>query len=188
MKEQDKSRVISSVHTILEAIEGKPLRKELLETPDRVYRALEEMLDGYNVSIPDLFTSFDDEGHDQIVIAKDIPFFSTCEHHLILFSGRAHIAYLPKDKVIGASKLPRILYAYSRRLQLQERITRQVADAIMQYLEPLGVTVILEGKHGCISCRGVKSDCSFVTSIMLGVFRDERTIRMEVLSLLGLRS
>ena len=181
------SHITTLTYELLCEIEGRPLRPELEETPDRVARALEELLDGYQTNIPDLFTSFDGEGQDQIVIAKDIPFFSICEHHLLIFSGKAHIAYLPRDKVLGASKLPRILYAFSHRLQLQERIARQVADAIMQYLEPHGVAVILEAKHDCIVCRGVKSDCSFVTSVMLGTFRDNQSTRLEVLSLLGLR-
>lgn len=183
----DKTNVTAYIHGLLREIEGPELRPQLEETPDRVYRALGELLDGYSISIPELFTSFDDEGHDQIVIAKDIPFHSICEHHLLIFYGKAHIAYLPKDKVLGASKLPRVLLAFSHRLQLQERITRQVADTIMEYLEPYGVAVILEAKHGCIICRGVKSDCSFVTSVMLGTFRDNQSTRLEVLSLLGLR-
>ena len=183
----DKTNVTAYIHGLLREIEGPFLRPELEETPGRVYRALEELLDGYKISIPDLFTSFDGEGKDQIVIAKDIPFNSTCEHHLLFFSGRAHIAYLPKDKVIGASKLPRLLLAYAHRLQIQERITRQVAEAIMQYLEPHGVAVILQAEHACIRCRGVKSDCSFVTSVMLGTFRENATTRLELLSLLGLR-
>jgi len=187
----------SLVRELLYEIEGYPLRHDLEKTPIRVVNALKEMLDGYSINVEDLFTTFDDEEsippnngsdiHDQIVAVKGTPFTSFCEHHLLLFSGIAHIAYLPKDRVIGASKLPRLLLAYAHRLQLQERITRQVANAIMTYLQPQGVTVILEAKHACIACRGVKSDCSFVTSVMLGTFRDNQTTRLEVLALLGLR-
>ena len=172
---------------LLHEIEGPILRHDLTNTPERAVKALEEMLDGYQVDVDSLFRTFDGEGQDQIVIAKDIPFYSFCEHHLLLFSGKGHIAYLPREKVLGASKLPRILTAYAHRLQLQERITRQVADAIMNHLQPYGVAVILEAKHACIVCRGVKSDCSFVTSVMLGTFRENETTRLEVLSLLGLR-
>jgi len=185
------------VKSILYKIEGMPLRPELEETPRRTAKAFEEMLSGYDVNIEELFTTFDDEEsippnngqdvHDQVVMSKNIPFYSMCEHHMLPFFGIANIAYLPKDKVIGASKLPRILLAYAHRLQLQERITRQVANAIMTHLEPYGVAVILEAKHLCIACRGVKSDCSFVTSVMLGTFRDEPTQRLEVLSLLGIK-
>ena len=184
----DKEVVHACFLELLHQIEGPILRKGLHNTPLRATEALEEMLDGYYVDVESLFTTFDDEGQDQIVIAKDIPFYSFCEHHLLLFSGKGHIAYLPKEKVIGASKLPRILLAYSHRLQLQERITRQVADAIISHLQPYGVAVILEAKHACIACRGVKSDCSFVTSIMLGTFRQDIAMRQEVLALLGLGS
>lgn len=177
----------NAVRTILNEIEPGPLRPDLEKTPERVAKALREMLSGYDVDIESFFTSFDGEGQDQVVISKDIPFNSICEHHLIPFIGYGHIAYLPKDKVIGTSKLPRLLYAFSHRLQLQERITRQVAESIMSHLEPRGVAVILTAKHGCVGCRGVKSDCSFITSVMLGIFQNDPAIRMEVLSLLGIK-
>ena len=176
--------ITGNVRAILESIEGSPLPERLVETPKRVQRAYEELFEGYNTDIPSLFKSFDGEGDDQLVIAKDIPFSSTCEHHLLSFGGFVSVAYLPNKRVIGASKLPRIVLAYSHRLQLQERIAEQVANVIMKFLEPKGVAVIIKGKHDCITCRGIKSDCEFVNSIMLGVFRDVPTLRAEVLSLL----
>lgn len=176
--------ITQHVKAILEAIENEPLSKRLIDTPERVQRAYEELFDGYNIDIESLFKSFDGEGTDQLVIAKNIPFSSVCEHHMLGFGGVVSIAYLPNKRVIGASKLPRIVQAYSHRLQLQERIAEQVASAIMKYLDPKGVAVIIEGKHDCITCRGIKSDCEFVNSIMLGAFRDNATLRNEVLLLI----
>jgi len=187
MKEQDKPKIISAVLMLLDAIEGKPLRKELLETPNRVQRAFEELFDGYNTDIDALFKTFDGEGKDQIVAVKDIKFTSTCEHHLMLFSGVAHVAYLPKGKAIGASKIPRLVLAYAHRLQIQERITEQVANTLMEKLQPQGVAVIIQGEHACMRCRGVRSEESkLVTSVMLGLFRDDAVTKQEVLALLGL--
>ena len=173
---------------ILSAIESTTLRPELEETPKRVARALEEMLSGYDVNIDILFKTFDEEGKDMINAVKDIEFTSFCEHHLLPFQGVAHVAYLPSgDKVIGASKIPRLVLAFAHRLQLQERIARQVAETMMEKLEPQGVAVIIEASHLCMQCRGVKSTTAkMVTSVMLGAFREDPSMRLEVLSLLGL--
>jgi len=177
-----------NVRQILKAIEGPTLRKDLERTPIRVQKSYEEMIDGYNVNIESLFTTSDGEGMDQIVAMRNITGWSLCEHHLLPFSFIAHVAYLPRDRVIGASKLERLVIAYAHRLQLQERITRQVADALMNYLNPRGVAVIIIGEHLCTRCRGVKSPSSeLVSSIMLGSFREEQSARIEVLSLLGLK-
>ena len=183
-------KIIDAVRTLLEVIEGEPLRQGISETPDRVMRAYDEMFDGYDVDIGKLLSkTFQENGSDQIVSMRDIEFWSTCEHHILPFHGYAHIAYLPTNKVLGASKLERLVMAYAHRLQLQERITRQVADALMQYLQPLGVAVIIHGEHLCMRCRGVKSSSSqIVTSVMLGEFRTNQAMRMEVLSLLGLNN
>lgn len=171
---------------LLYEIEGNDLRSDLVETPMRAARGLAEMLDGYQADIPALFKAFDGEGQDQIVAAKDIICWSLCEHHLIPVSLNIDIAYLPRKRVIGASKLERLAHAFAHRLQLQERIARQIAESIMQNLDPLGVAVIIEGVHGCIRCRGVKSQSSsIVNSVMLGAFRKDPTARLEVLSLLG---
>ena len=177
--------IVPAVESLLKAIEGPTLRKDLIDTPDRVYRALEEMLSGYETDIDSLFKTFDGEGTDQLVIVKNVEFSSFCEHHFLPFSGSANVAYLPNNKVIGASKIPRLVLAYAHRLQLQERIAEQVANTLMQKLEPLGVAVIIKGEHLCMRCRGVKStNCSIINSIMLGSFRDNPALRMEVLELL----
>ena len=172
---------------LLIELEGQ-IRPGTLETPERVERAWAEMLDGYKVDIPGLFKKFDGEGLDQIVAARSIPFVSFCEHHLLIFEGVAHVAYLPSDCAVGASKLARIVIAYAHRLQIQERMTEQIAHTIEQYLHPRGVAVIIEAKHSCMSCRGVRAvGAEFITSIMLGRFRDNESSRLEVLSLLGLK-
>ena len=181
----DKIYTSTLIRDLLYQIEGRPLRSDLEETPDRVVRALEEMLDGYNVNVEDLFKVSDGEGHDQIVAVRDIESWSFCQHHLLPFRCLIHVAYLPDERVIGISKIVRLCHAFTHRLQLQERIARQIADAMMTYLEPKGVAVIIKGEHLCMRARGVKSSTSqFVNSIMLGAFRDNPATRMEVLSLL----
>lgn len=184
-KGESKLRNITpEIKSLLEAIEGTSLSKRLIDTPERVQRAYEELFDGYNIDIPGLFKSFDDEAKDQLVYVKNVPFNSFCEHHFLQFYGEVSIAYLPDKCAIGASKLPRLVYAFSHRLQLQERIAEQIAESIMAYLKPRGVAVIIEGKHSCISCRGIKSDCKFGNSIMLGEFRKNASLRAEILSLI----
>jgi GTP cyclohydrolase I len=175
--------------SLLQEIEGDQLRKDLVNTPFRVYKSMIEIYDGYNVDIKSLFTVSEGEGDDQILALRDIHSWSMCQHHMLPFFLTAHIAYLPDGKVIGISKIERLVHAFSHRLQLQERITRQIADAIMEYLNPKGVAVILQGEHLCMKCRGVKSqETKFVSSIMLGAFRENYSSRMEVMSLLGLNS
>lgn len=180
--------VEQAVTDILVSIEKKvPLRPGIVETPKRVAKAYEEMFNGYNIDIERLFKTFDDEGKDQIVAIKDIKFTSMCEHHMLPFTGYAHVAYLPDKEVIGASKLPRLVLAYAHRLQLQERITQQVADALQQYLKPRGVAVIIQAQHSCMSCRGVKcEEGKLVTSVMHGLFKDDPVTKQEVLALLGI--
>jgi GTP cyclohydrolase I len=177
--------ISKAIYRILQTIEPGDLRDGIKETPGRVERAMSELLDGYATDIPKLFKCFPNEGIDQIIAIKDIPFVSFCEHHLLPFQGTAHVAYLPNGQVIGASKIPRLVLAYAHRLQLQERITEQVAHSIMDYLKPKGVAVIVQAKHGCMQYRGVQATgSSMVTSVMLGEFRDNATTRAEVLSLL----
>ena len=175
------------VKAILEAIEhGPPLRPDLVKTPYRVQKAFEEIFSGYEVNIPGLFTVFEEDGEDQIVTLRGIEFSSTCEHHLQTFYGHASVAYLPNKKVIGASKMGRLVQAYAHRLQIQERMGRQIADDMMKYLAPKGVAVIIKASHMCIKCRGLKSqDSELVTSIMRGTFRENQSSRMEVLNLIG---
>ena len=186
MKERGKPEIISAILMLLGAIEGGPLRAELLETPYRVQKALEEMLDGYGTDIDDIIKVFDGEGKDQIIIVKDIHAWSYCEHHLLPFSIKVAVGYLPKERVLGVSKIERLVLAFAHRLQLQERITEQVARTLMNKLQPYGVAVVAEGEHLCMRCRGIKSkDSKVVTSIMLGAFREDATLRLEFLSLLG---
>jgi len=175
------------VQQLLLEIEGDSSTREgLKETPDRVARAYKEWFAGYSVDIPGLFKIFQEDGEDQIVVLRNIEFSSFCEHHLAPFTGFASIAYLPDQKVIGASKIGRLVQAYAQRLQIQERMGRQIADDIMTYLEPKGVVVILKATHTCIKCRGLKSQNSeMVTSIVRGAFRTNSTSRAEALTLIG---
>jgi len=183
----NKEVITKHVKAILEDIEGELYKGDTDETPDRVYRALEELLGGYKVNVNSLFKSFDGEGLDQIVLSRDIRFTSFCRHHLLPFYGVAHVAYLPDGKAIGASKLPRLVQAYAKRLQLQERIAEQVANTLMEKLKPKGVAVVIQAQHSCMSCRGVNSvGSSMVNSIMLGSFRDDASLRSEVLMLMSL--
>jgi len=166
-------------------VEGK-IRPGTEETPKRVAKAMKEMLDGYKVNIESLFKCFEGEGTDQIIAVSNIEFVSFCEHHILPFTGHAHIAYLPNGKAIGASKIPRLVAAFAHRLQIQERLTEQIANAIMKHLKPKGVAVIIEGVHSCMNHRGVKcQDGKLTTSVMLGLFRDDLAVKQEVLSLLG---
>jgi len=178
------SRIRKATEELILAIEGE-IRPQLRETPQRVQRMWEEILNGYEVEIPSLFKAFDGEGKDQLVVVRNIHTYSICCHHLIPFEIVASVAYLPKDKVLGVSKLARLVSAYAHRLQLQERITEQVANTIMEYLEPHGVGVIIKGAHLCMRMRGAKSEQSeVITSVMLGAFRDDYPLRNEVLNLL----
>ncbi len=185
----DKVRLQAAVLEMLKAIEGEEVRPQLLETPERVQRGLEEMLNGYGVEIEKLFKVFDGEGTDQLVIVRNIHTFSFCEHHLIPIELRASVAYLPVNKVIGVSKMARLVEAYAHRLQLQERLTRQIGDALMQYLNPEGAGVVIVGNHLCMRARGVKSpESEVVTSVMLGSFRESPSLKQEVTSLLSISS
>ena len=178
--------ITSQIRSIIRAIEGPEIRQDLYDTPQRVQRAFEEIFNGYEVDIPGLFKVFEEDGKDEIVILRNIHFWSTCEHHLLTWEGYASVAYLPQEKVVGASKLARLVEAYAHRLQLQERVGRQVAEAMMKYLNPRGVAVVIKGKHSCISCRGVRNETSeLVTSVMLGAFRENAASRYEVLKLIG---
>jgi len=181
------NKIQLAVKVLIDCIEPGTTRDGLIKTPVRVAKAYEEMFDGYTVDIDNLFTAFDGEARDQIVIVRDISFVSTCEHHMLPFAGLAHVAYLPNGSAIGASKIPRLVLAYAHRLQLQERIAEQVANTLMEKLNPQGVAVIMQAQHECMQCRGVKAvGSSLVNSIMLGRFREDSTLRAELLSLLTL--
>jgi GTP cyclohydrolase IA len=170
---------------MLKYIGDQPYREGLKDTPARIVRSWKELYSGYRKDPVDVFTVFESDGYDQMVILKDIEFFSTCEHHLLPFFGKAYIAYIPNNKIIGISKLARLLEIYSRRLQIQERIGKQVTDALDKYLEPKGSACILKAKHLCVSSRGVqKQHSEMVTSSVTGVFRDSSDVRNEFLELI----
>lgn len=170
---------------MIDYIGDKPHRKGLEETPERVLRSYDELFSGYKQDIKSLFTVFDADGYDQIIICKNIEFYSMCEHHILPFIGKAHVAYIPEEKIIGLSKLARLVDAFSRRLQIQERIGEQVTEAIETYLKPLGSACIIEAEHFCMRMRGVnKQNSTMVTSSMKGVFMDKPAARAELMSLL----
>jgi len=181
--------VEDAVRKILREIGEDPSREGLLKTPERVARALRELTRGYDqdpskVINGALFT----EEYSEMIIMKDIDFFSLCEHHILPFFGKAHIAYLPRGKIVGLSKIPRLVDIYARRLQVQERMTTQIATLLMDRLEPDGVAVVVEAEHLCMRMRGVEKQNSFVvTSAMLGVFRDRQATRDEFMTLIGHR-
>ncbi len=183
----DHARIEAATVDILAAVGEDPNREGLLNTPRRVAKMYEELLGGYRVDPSKLINNaiFDVE-YDDMVIVRDIEFSSLCEHHMLPFVGHAHVAYIPRGKVIGLSKIPRIVDMFARRLQVQERMTRQIADFINEVLDAQGVAVVLEGKHMCSMIRGVhKHDSSMTTSAMLGDFRTNRATRDEFLAHLG---
>ena len=171
---------------ILRRVDEDPTRDGLLRTPERMEKSMAFLTRGYRQTLGEVIGSaLFDVDYDEMVIVRDIEFYSMCEHHLLPFYGRAHIAYVPSGKVIGLSKLPRLVDMFARRLQVQERLTRQVAEAIIETIQPQGVGVILEAQHLCMMMRGVEKQSSMTTtSAMLGVFRTQTQTRNEFLSLM----
>ena len=172
---------------LLEAIGENPERQGLMKTPARAARALEFLTQGYRQSVAEIVNdAIYDSDASEIILVKDIELYSMCEHHLLPFIGRAHVAYIPNGKVIGLSKMARMVDVFARRLQIQENLTTQVADALMDVLSPEGVAVVIEAKHLCMMMRGVEKQNSIMkTSCLLGCFKDSATTRSEFLSLLG---
>jgi len=182
------AEVQEAVRTLIRWAGDDPDREGLRDTPKRVARAWREYARGYAEDpARHLSRTFEEVGgYDEIVLLKDIPFQSHCEHHMAPIIGKAAIAYLPGNKVVGISKLARVLHGYARRLQVQERLTAQVADAIWEHLKPQGVAVVIEATHACMTARGVSTpDVMMTTSRMMGVFREDERSRREVLALMG---
>ncbi len=181
-----KEQAMKAVSVILNYIEGDNSREGLVDTPKRVIESFEEIYEGYRMDSSEVLSStFNGEGYDGIVLLRDIEFHSTCEHHLQPFKGRAHVAYIPTDRIVGISKLARIVDLHARRLQNQERITKGVADDLEKHVKPLGTAVIIEAAHGCMQCRGVKKQNSVMTtSAMRGVFFDKNEARAELMQLI----
>ena len=183
-----KDEAIRAVETLLRYIESSDadFREGLVNTPNRVVESFDEIFCGYDMDATSILDStFNAEGYDGIVLLRDMEFHSTCEHHLQPFSGRGHIAYIPVNRIVGISKLARLLDMHSKRLQNQERITQSIANDIVNNLKPLGCAVILEAQHGCMKCRGVKKQNAIMTtSAMRGVFFEKSEARAEVLQLI----
>jgi GTP cyclohydrolase I len=181
----------SAIRTLLRWAGDDPTREGLIDTPARVVRSYEEFFKGYSTDpVAILERTFEEtDGYDEIVLLRDIRVESHCEHHMVPIIGRAHVAYLPHRRVVGISKLARVVDAYANRLQIQEKMTAQIANTIQEVLQPRGVAVVIEASHQCMSTRGVhKSGVTMVTSRMLGAFRDDPSTRREVLSMIGNRS
>ena len=186
MGQMDLGKIAQAVKLILEAVGEDPTREGLLDTPKRVAKMYSEVFSGINEDPSEYFKTIFGEDHEELVLVKDISFYSMCEHHLVPFYGKAHVAYIPKDgKVTGLSKLARAVEAVAKRPQLQERITSTIANSINQSLDPHGVMVIVEAEHMCMTMRGIKKPgAQTVTSAVRGIFRKDEAARAEVLSLI----
>jgi len=184
----DKVKLEESIRNILEYLGEDINREGLKDTPARMIKSWDRIFGGYNQSIDDMITTFEEDNvvpHDQIILLKDIEFYSTCEHHFLPFVGKAHVAYIPKDKVVGISKLARIVEIYSRRLQIQERVGLQVANCIMEKLDAKAAACVIESKHFCMTCRGVeKQHSKMVTSALRGTFLENQNTRSELMNLI----
>ncbi|MDA8131574.1 MAG: GTP cyclohydrolase I FolE [Elusimicrobia bacterium] len=181
-----KDPIETAALSILKALGEDPAREGLRKTPLRVARALREITAGYGADMDKVFNgAFFKTNYREMVIVKDIAFYSLCEHHMLPFFGKAHVAYIPNGRIVGLSKLPRLVEAFARRLQVQERLTGEIARTLFQKLKPRGVGVVMEAEHLCVSMRGVKNETSFATtSAMLGVFQTDSRVRQEFLDLI----
>lgn len=186
----DTTEMMGAVRTLLLGVGEDPDREGLERTPKRVAKALQFLTSGYNQSLEEILNgAIFDVGHDEMVLVRDIDMFSMCEHHMLPFTGRAHVAYIPNQKVVGLSKIARIVEMYARRLQVQERLTRQIAESLQDVLQPAGVAVVIEATHMCMVMRGVQKPNSWtVTSSMVGVFKEDQRTRQEFLNLIHHRA
>ena len=186
----NRDKIMQITHDLLTEVGEDPQREGLVKTPLRVAKAWEFFSKGYRIELDTIINeAIFEEECTEMVIVRDIEFFSMCEHHMLPFFGKAHVGYIPNGKVIGLSKIPRIVDMFSRRLQVQERLTHQVAETLRDVLDPIGVAVVIEGRHLCMQMRGVEKQNSFATtSAMLGEFHDEVETRAEFLSIIGLRN
>ncbi len=186
-KGSERPDIRGHIHAVLTAIGEDPERPALQRTPDRVHQALHWLTRGYDMQLKEVVgTGCFEEEHEEMILVRDIELYSLCEHHLLPFFGRAHVAYIPDGRLIGLSKLPRIVEMFARRLQVQERLTDQVADAVMEVLQPQGVGVVIEAAHLCMMMRGVeKQNSRTVTSAVRGVFREDPRTRAEFLRLVS---
>jgi GTP cyclohydrolase IA len=189
IRPQDEETIAPLIKEVLARLVEDPQRDGLARTPERVDQALKFLTSGYRTDVKKLINgALYDVKYDEMVVVKDIEFFSLCEHHLLPFFGKMHVAYLPHNRVIGLSKIPRIVDAFARRLQIQERLTQQVAQTIQEAIDPVGVGVICEARHFCMMMRGVeKQHSGAMTSAMLGAFRDKKKTRDEFLALVNHR-
>lgn len=185
-KDVDTKKLAGIIRQLLHAIGEDPEREGLRQTPHRVANAFEFLTNGYRKDIQKVLNgAIFREKYSEMVIVRDVDFFSMCEHHMLPFFGKVHVAYIPNGKIVGLSKIPRIVEVFSRRLQVQERMTQQIADTLYESLQPLGVGVVIEARHMCMMMRGVEKQNSLATtSAMLGVFRDDDKTRQEFLTLL----
>ena len=181
LSDHSREKVEEAVRAILASVGEDPNREGLLHTPERVARMYEELLVGYHIDpVATINHALFEVEYDEMVVVRDIEFYSLCEHHLVPFYGRAHVAYLPRDKVLGLSKIPRVVDMFSRRLQVQERMTQQIADFLDEVLHPKGVAVVVEGAHLCSMMRGVrKANARMVTSALTGLFKSDARTRAE---------
>jgi len=183
-----KDEAEQAVKTLLGYLEKNPSREGLKETPMRVIESFDEIFSGYHLDAADVLSStFNAEGYDGIVLLRDIEFHSTCEHHLQPFSGKAHVAYIPKDRVVGLSKLARVVEVFSKRLQTQERLTMQIANTLMQSLDAKGVAVTIDSTHQCMTMRGIKKEqASTVTNYYLGQFKEDLSYQNRYLRFISI--
>ena len=181
----DKKKIEKSIRAVLEAVGANLKRKDIASTPARVASMYEEILSGQFKNPEDELEVILEQRHDELILLRDIPLYSLCEHHLLPFIGKAHVAYIPNKRITGLSKIARVVEVLSRRLQVQERLTKEIADAIMKKLKPKGVMVVIEAEHLCMSMRGVRKPGTVTaTSVVRGIFRKNQKTRQETLSLI----